>query len=320
VSGVKGSGKTGLELLMAKVFAGCEDARVIYCDLKGGQDSRPIAGQVDRHETTPLGAMEALRWLKDEVDRRGQACQDRIWKPTADEPAIVYICDELAELPEDAWELLDSVDRRGRSLGVSVVLATQYPTTDVVPSQSGAQLDTRFTFRLAKPAHRKVAMLQYDDRDPSLFPMDRPGTCFFEGRGARNLSLRVRFVTDEQLGEDHAARSGGDPIEPAAPRERGEWPPTTDPDNLPPVEPVEMRTLRVDRPDLDEPTLTDDAAEEAFWRALRAGDCSPKALKTATGRKNTWVHTRLDAGVKSGEIERLGRGLYRARARELTTT
>jgi S-DNA-T family DNA segregation ATPase FtsK/SpoIIIE len=335
ISGVKGSGKTGLLLLIAVVVINSDDARGIYCDLKGGQDSRPLAGRFFRYETTVAGTVEALGWLKDELDRRAQTYQGRIWKPTPQDPAYVMFIDELAELEfaEDAWETIASINRRGRSLGVGVIGATQYPTTPPLDSQAISQMDTRFTFRLGKRRHREVSMIDYGDRDPAMFPRERPGTCYYEGRDARELSLRIRWVSDEQLAAigaaagdaEHLAVEAADETIPAprggeTEQQRAVWPPDGDPDELEPVASVPGTDLVVDRADLEQRlALADSDAERVMWTALaQLEGVGVKELPKLTGRSRAWVYGRLDDWQANGTVERLRSGVYRARAREMT--
>ena len=57
----------------------------------------------------------------------------RVWEPSPDRPALVIIIDEYAELTNDAHDAMsyaDSIARLGRAVAVTLVAATQRPTTE----------------------------------------------------------------------------------------------------------------------------------------------------------------------------------------------
>ncbi|HEX3963085.1 MAG TPA: hypothetical protein VHZ03_41710 [Trebonia sp.] len=49
----------------------------------------------------------------------------RVHDPSPQEPALIIIVDEYAELPEEARDCADSIARRGRAVAVSLLAATQ---------------------------------------------------------------------------------------------------------------------------------------------------------------------------------------------------
>lgn len=324
VSGVKGSGKSSLLDLIIANLAHCADVHLLGIDRKGGQAFRPWRGVFSKMETTPEGSLNLIRWLNAEIDRRGATVTGRVWRPTPDDPGLVLMIDEAAELSDEEFEQLRSVVRRGRSVGIAVVLATQYPTTDVIDAQVLAQLDTRFTFRLARTYQRRVAMLNHDGRDPALFPKERAGTSYYEDAGASDLPLRVEFVTDQQIADiaerqangtlhllgveeverelvrrtgdaDDAAelvaeyREVGDSSDeedvPLTPEEEVEA--LHDPDQLPPVNDLPADQLRVQRPDLAvrEEEIVDDVAVALLNRALRTAP--PEGIRPRELKKLT---------------------------------
>ena len=73
----------------------------------------------------------------------------RTWDPTPDEPALVIVVDEYAELPDEAHAYADSVARLGRAVAVGLIAATQRPSQDAMGKGAvRSQMDTRICLRV----------------------------------------------------------------------------------------------------------------------------------------------------------------------------
>ncbi|HEY5986265.1 MAG TPA: FtsK/SpoIIIE domain-containing protein, partial [Streptosporangiaceae bacterium] len=138
VGGVSGSGKSGgLNVLMGNLTA-CPDVVIWAIDLKRGMELRPWASCIARLATTPAEARSLLADAVAVLEARAAyfaATGQRVWPPSADNPALVIIVDEYAELADDAPEATsdaDSVARRGRAVAVTLLAATQRPTQDAM--------------------------------------------------------------------------------------------------------------------------------------------------------------------------------------------
>jgi DNA segregation ATPase FtsK/SpoIIIE, S-DNA-T family len=131
IGGIAGSGKSGILNVIIAILAACRDVRLWGVDLKGGMELGPWAGCFERLATTPE---EATRLFRDAVtelnDRAARMAAEgkRLWEPTPGNPALVIICDEHAELPDQAHADADSAARRGRAVAVNLISATQRPT------------------------------------------------------------------------------------------------------------------------------------------------------------------------------------------------
>jgi len=113
------------------ILAACRDVRLWGVDLKGGMELGPWQACFERIATTPEEADELFRDAVAELNSRAAsmaATGKRTWEPAPDNPALVIITDEHAELPEESHECADSVARRGRAVAVNVIAATQRPT------------------------------------------------------------------------------------------------------------------------------------------------------------------------------------------------
>ena len=119
IGGIAGAGKSGILNLIIAALAACNDVVLWGIDLKGGMELQPWAACFDRLATTPEEATEIFR---DAVARLNQHARDnaakgiRLHEPTPENPALIIITDEHAELPAEAHEYADSIARRGPDL------------------------------------------------------------------------------------------------------------------------------------------------------------------------------------------------------------
>jgi DNA segregation ATPase FtsK/SpoIIIE-like protein len=73
----------------------------------------------------------------------------RVWEPTPDEPTLIIIVDEYAEMPEEARDCTDSIARRGRAAAVNLIAATQRPSQQAMGKGAvRSQMDVRICLRV----------------------------------------------------------------------------------------------------------------------------------------------------------------------------
>ncbi|MBM9468204.1 FtsK/SpoIIIE domain-containing protein [Nakamurella leprariae] len=194
IAGTTGSGKS--ELLQTLVVglataAPPWETSLVLIDYKGGATFGPLAGLP--HTASVLtdlderAALRALTGLRAELHRRERVLARvghadlRRWRAAArgDEtaavpPRLVVLIDEfatlVAEVPDFLPGLVD-VARRGRSLGVHLVLATQRPG-GAVPPDLRANVTTRISLRTADVADSREVL---DVPDAAWIPPDLAG-------------------------------------------------------------------------------------------------------------------------------------------------
>jgi hypothetical protein len=112
-------------------------------------------------------------------------------------PLVLLVIDELAELADhdEALAALERVARMGRAFGLSVVLATQYPTKDVVRRQIKVNMTAAIAFRVPDGAASRVIL----DRDGAE-KLSRKGRCLLQVAGARQVVQAWR-VERERLAQ-----------------------------------------------------------------------------------------------------------------------
>ena len=189
LAGTTGAGKS--ELLRALVLGLAvalppDRLRVVLVDFKGGAafdvlvDLPHVAGLVTDLE--PAAVDRVLRSLRAELTVREAVLRDLgvadvvdVADPTV-LPRLLVVVDEFAALATDHPEVLHAlvgIARRGRSLGVHLVLATQRPA-GVISDEIRANTNLRLALRLHD---RADAIDVVGDAAPSGFHRSVPGRC-----------------------------------------------------------------------------------------------------------------------------------------------
>jgi hypothetical protein len=146
IGGRPGAGKSvGLSLIAATAVEAV-DAELWAIDLKRGVELKPWLPAATRAAKTDEAAAvllaEAEQLMEARYDRMSDTDRRKI-TPSAAEPLIVLLADELAEMSDDNKDTLRRLVSLGRAAGVSVWAATQRPSAKLVPT------DLRALFRLA---------------------------------------------------------------------------------------------------------------------------------------------------------------------------
>lgn len=176
IGSLPGAGKTAA---LRCVLAGCAldpTVELHIFELKGSGDlesfervAHAYGSGVD--DETIGRALDELRWLLGEVGRRAERLKDlrgrardlvpdsKVTRELANRrtlglhPIVMAIdeCQELFSHPEygkEAGEVATAIIKRGRALGVVLILATQRPDKDSLPTGISANVGTRFCLRV----------------------------------------------------------------------------------------------------------------------------------------------------------------------------
>jgi DNA segregation ATPase FtsK/SpoIIIE, S-DNA-T family len=306
IGGIVGSGKSGIVNVILAILTACRDVVVWGVDLKGGMELGPWAACLDRLATTPAQTTGLFRDAVTELDRRADtlaARGSRLWEPTPQDPALVIVVDEYAEMPEEAQQYADSLARRGRAVAVNLLAATQRPTQSAMGGKSvRSQMDVRICLRVRERRDVDLILGQgafntgwhaHTLTEPGVFLISSPE----HGTPER---ARAYLIDDDQITR-HAARYA--PQRPAlsAPGPSG---PSQRPQTAP------------EGPGADSGTQdAADGATGALWAALRAA--GPQGVSVAqlvkiTGKGRTWVYERLRELADTGRAVQTIRGHWRA--------
>ncbi len=304
IGGMVGSGKSGIVNVILAILTACRDVVIWGVDLKGGMELKPWAVCMDRLATTPAQAtglfQDAIGKLNQRADR--MATQGaRVWEPTPEDPALIIIVDEYAELPGEAREYADSVARRGRAVAVNMIAATQRPTQEAMGRNAvRSQMDVRICLRVRERRDVDLILGQGSfNAGWHAHALTRPGT-FLISAQEHTVPERARAYL---IDDDRVARHTGQYA-------RGPDLGTDAPDS---------RSASAGWPQGAGGTAagTDDrgGADVALWAALRrAGPegVSVAELLTVTGMTRPTLYRRLRAHARAGRVVQTVRGSWRA--------
>jgi DNA segregation ATPase FtsK/SpoIIIE, S-DNA-T family len=309
VGGIIDSGKSGVLNVITGNLAACRDAVIWGIDLRGGMELQPWASCLERIATTPQEAIALFKDAIGELNNRASRMArqgKRLWEPTPDDPALVIVIDEYAELPDEAHDYSDSIARRGRAVAVNIIAATQRPTQKMMHSNAvRSQMDVRICLRVRE--RRDVELILGQGAVTSgwnAHTLTQPGMFLISAR-EHTVPHRARayLVTDAQVARYAAGCAGGRlRLHRNSPPKAAGWPQKRD-----------------QAQEGTEPQLGGlgpfSGPETALWAALRrAGPdgVTVAALVKITGKGRTWVYERLHEHAAAGRAVQTIRGHWRA--------
>jgi S-DNA-T family DNA segregation ATPase FtsK/SpoIIIE len=307
IGGTTGAGKSGLLNVVLAYLVACPDVVPWGIDLKGGMELQPWAQCLHRLATTPAEAAALFRDATKELDRRAErmtARGARVWEPLPEDPALLLVADEYAELPGEAQEYADSVARRGRAVAVNLIAATQRPTQQAMGGNAvRSQMDVRICLRVRERRDVDLILGQGSFMGGwHAHALTQPGA-FLISAPEYTAPDRARgyLITDDQVAAHaarHTRRSPG-PDRPAGP-------------------PRPSQTPGPSPGHASGPGTGSHSAEEAH-RALWAALCNAPAdgfpvsvLMAACGKSRSWVYGRLSELAADGRAVQVRYGSWRA--------
>lgn len=207
VGGVSGSGKSGGINAIIGNLSACADVVLWGIDLKKGMELMPWASCFDRIATTAREAECVLADAMRILDRKAEtlaARGERVSEPTPDNPALVVIIDEYAELAEESQAAVaasDSIARRGRAAATQLIVATQRPSQSAMGRSSvRSQMDVRLSFRVREKRDGDLILGQGMHKAGwHADQLDEPGK-FFVSAPEHHFPRRARaYLLSDQL-------------------------------------------------------------------------------------------------------------------------
>jgi S-DNA-T family DNA segregation ATPase FtsK/SpoIIIE len=217
VAGATGSGKGSVVWSLIRAMGPCirdGSVQVWALDPKGGMELTPGAGLFARFAYQDPTAMvqlleEAVAFMRARTERLRRAGH-RVLTPTAEDPLVVVVVDEMAALTayagdrdlkrraEAALQLLLS---QGRAPGVLVVAAVQDPGKDVVTFRD--LFPFRIALRLLEDVQVDMVLgrsARHHGAECDLIPPSLPGVGYVIEEGVREpVRVRASYVTDRDL-------------------------------------------------------------------------------------------------------------------------
>jgi len=339
--GGPGSGKSRMVDNLAISTVDSDSTVLLYGDPQHGSSSKNLA----KYATWSARGMDEIATMLRALWR---ACDLRSkenallglegFTPTPERPGILVIIDEFHRVASDKELaiLLEYVAREGRKLGIAVIALSQY--AGIVTFGGNEAL--RSAIMAGNAAALYVAsktsggLMAGLDFDPSKLPADRPGSAYLKGQD-RSASFRGFLVDDPAYWWEQAAQPALDPVilrafgtdftdravrdeaARAALHEAvyGDGPlvvniprPRTDAADVEPEVMERFGTIVEFPTGLGAADLTE--AQAKILTAIRDGNATPAAIRTATGYGETQVRMRVNELLTAGHITKTGRGQY----------
>jgi len=248
VGGATRYGKSNfLNMLIATLIAQQPDhVRFTLVDLKGGVEFHEFqdAKQVSHYAEEPEEAEKALQAVVVEMREKQQALKRRGVKNVqeAKDPFRHFvIVDEVGELnPDEAvtkeeralkercQTYMSTIARLGAGLGYRQILATQYPTGDVIPRQCKQNSDAKLCFRVQNGTASRVVL---DDTGAETLP-EIKGRAIFQTADKRqivqtplidtktiryvvqpNIVIKPRKEASDESRREQVRKTGADPAQ-----------------------------------------------------------------------------------------------------------
>lgn len=157
--------------------------------------------------TEPGQVLPVLRYCEAEMDRRakmlaGKAKKISAWNKRYKSKKLSYwiiVIDELASLMENkryaakATESLSELARKGRAVGIYLILATQTPSSSIVPQQIANNMDSRAAFRTGSGVASGI--LLGDGKYDAAYLQNIPGRYIWRW-GGDNTELQAPLIAD----------------------------------------------------------------------------------------------------------------------------
>jgi hypothetical protein len=171
IGGYSGSGKTNLMRSIVLQLAAQQEPgklQVAVVDVKEVDFSgvynhlphlfQPIARDKDSSEQL-IERIEGERIRRQAILRKAGVTDWRRYNERADDPMslLVLVVDEAADFAgTPVMDTLVKIARKGRAMGISLIIGTQYPTKDVVHPQIKANLSTAIAFQTTTGTESRV--------------------------------------------------------------------------------------------------------------------------------------------------------------------
>lgn len=217
LGGLPGGGKSGGQTAIMCGASRLDHTAIIGIDAKR-VELRPWASRMSALGVEMSDIDAILAAVVAEMQRRYRVMEGRGIKkfiPCADTPLIVVSIDELAEIvgqggdkeTKQAEESRSALIRRlmslGRAAGIVVLLATQKPSSDIVPTALRDMVISRVAFSCATDAQVDTILGAgscHAGARADRIPRARRGVCYAQTEDSRDaIRMRTFWVPDDQV-------------------------------------------------------------------------------------------------------------------------
>jgi hypothetical protein len=205
VAGATGYGKSVvLKLIVTTLIAQQpDDVELSLIDLKGGSAFHRFKDckQVKYYSRDPEEAQKDLIEIQKEMNESFKQVVDNGFEDVKEaeiKKRHFVVIDESADLSDHqtAMDIVTDIARRGRSAGFYLVFCTQYPTAQVIPSQTKRNIIARLSYVVDTDTASRVVL---DEGGADKLP-DIPGRGIYKNNVKRH-TVQTPFMNNKQIQE-----------------------------------------------------------------------------------------------------------------------
>jgi len=203
IAGSTGYGKSAiLKLITSTLIEQQPDnTELSLIDLKGGSAFHRFKDcrQVKYYSREPKQAEEVLKVIQIEMNNSFEKVVDNGFEDVKEakiKKRHFIIIDEAADLSDyqDAMDIVTDIARRGRSAGYYLIFCTQYPTAQVIPSQTKRNIIARLCYVVDSDTASQVVL---DENGAEKLP-DVPGRGIYKNT-IKRYTVQSPFISNETI-------------------------------------------------------------------------------------------------------------------------
>lgn len=205
IAGATGYGKSAiLKLITTTLIEQQPDnTELSLIDLKGGSAFHRFKNckQVKYYSRDPKSAQDVLVKVQNDMQESFEKVVDSGYEDVKEakiKKRHFIIIDEAADLSDYsfAMEIITDIARRGRSAGFYLIFCTQYPTAQVIPSQTKRNIIARLCYVVDTDTASRVVL---DESGADKLP-DIPGRGIYKNNVKRYV-VQTPYITNEKIHE-----------------------------------------------------------------------------------------------------------------------
>lgn len=203
IAGATGYGKSAILKLITTLLINqqSKNAELSLIDLKGGSAFHRFRNckQVKYYSRDPKEAEEVLEAIQTDMNKSFKDVVDNGFEDVKEaglKKRHFIIIDEAADLAEygKAMAIITDIARRGRSAGYYLIFCTQYPTSQVIPSQTKRNIIARLCYVVDTDTASRVVL---DEGGADKLP-DIPGRGIYKNNVKRYI-VQSPFISNKTI-------------------------------------------------------------------------------------------------------------------------
>ncbi|RUL51118.1 FtsK/SpoIIIE domain-containing protein [Lysinibacillus antri] len=203
IAGATGFGKSAILKLITTMLIEQqpENVELSLIDLKGGSAFHRFRNckQVKYYSRDPKSAMDVLTKVQNDMQKSFEHVVDSGFEDVKEakiKKRHFIIIDEAADLSDDkdVMEIITDIARRGRSAGYYLIFCTQYPTAQVIPSQTKRNIIARLCYVVDTDTASRVVL---DECGADKLP-DIPGRGIYKNN-VKRYTVQSPFISNQTI-------------------------------------------------------------------------------------------------------------------------